>query len=204
LTKEYFIAGIDYSLSSPAITLGFNSKIHCFFFVNNQKKIPSQLSFGQFELHPTIKKTFEGNQLERYKYLSSWTVEIFDEYKIETAYIEDYSFGSSGSSVLNIAENCGIMKYRLQSSLGVEINLVSPKSIKKFASGSGNANKEQMETNFIQETQFNIRDVLNQTTKQMNPSSDIIDSYFIYRYGLVDKQMAQSICIQSPGKLNLL
>jgi len=55
--------------------------------------------------------------------------------------------------------------------------------IKKFATGKGNAKKQDMEVAFINETNYHIKDVLGLTEKQFNPSSDIIDSYFICKYG---------------------
>jgi hypothetical protein len=56
--------------------------------------------------------------------------------------------------------------------------------IKKFATGKGNANKEALQEVFLKETGYNIKEKFNMTEKQWNPSSDIIDSYFICKYGI--------------------
>jgi Holliday junction resolvasome RuvABC endonuclease subunit len=176
------IVGIDYSLSSPAITVIKNEEAYFYFMISSDKKYPMQSSNQAFHLIPTIKKKLFDNNLERYHYLSTWAINILKGYSVERISIEDFSFGSSGSSILNIAENAGILKYRIQYELGQIISLVSPKTIKKFATGSGNANKEQMEICFEEMTSLGLRTLLTQTAKQFNPSSDIIDSWFLCQY----------------------
>jgi len=190
MSDEQKIAGIDYSLSSPAITLFDNEQYHFFFFVRSESKKPdlTKIPFS-FNLHATIFEKQFNSYLDKYKYLSDWSIDILKYYNINSVTIEDYSFGSTGSRLFQIAENTSILKYRMMFELGITINNIAPKMVKKLSTGNGNANKEQMELSFIQKTAFDIRTVLHQTTKQMNPSSDIIDSYFIYQYG-VNKKIA--------------
>lgn len=90
--------------------------------------------------------------------------------------------GSTGR-VFNIAENAGLLKHYLWKS-DMYYNVVPPTVIKKFATGKGNANKEKIQESFIEETGINIKEMLNMTDKQWNPSSDIIDSYYICKYGV--------------------
>jgi Holliday junction resolvasome RuvABC endonuclease subunit len=54
-----------------------------------------------------------------------------------------------------------------------------PTQIKKFATGKGNANKELMQDSFVKETGVDMKKLLTMTEKQWNPSSDIIDAYYI-------------------------
>jgi len=61
---------------------------------------------------------------------------------------------------------------------------VAPTAIKKFATGKGNANKEKMQDAFINETGVNLKEQLNMTEKQWNPSSDIIDAYYVCKYAI--------------------
>jgi len=61
---------------------------------------------------------------------------------------------------------------------------VPPTVLKKFATGKGNANKELMQEAFMLETGWDIKALLGQTEKQWNPSSDIIDAYYLVRYGI--------------------
>jgi Holliday junction resolvasome RuvABC endonuclease subunit len=89
--------------------------------------------------------------------------------------------GSKGR-VFHIAENTGILKYRLWK-YGVDFEAVPPTVIKKFATGKGNADKEKMQTAFVAENNLDIKFELGMTEKQWNPSSDIIDAYWICKYG---------------------
>ena len=89
--------------------------------------------------------------------------------------------GSTGL-VFNIAENAGLLKHYLWKRK-YTYNVVPPTVIKKFATGKGNANKILLQDCFEAETNYYIKKKLSMTDKQMNPSSDIIDSYYICKYG---------------------
>ena len=52
-------------------------------------------------------------------------------------------FGSSFGSLFQIAENCGILKYRLQEE-NLPYSTVVPSVVKKGATGKGNADKDMM------------------------------------------------------------
>ncbi len=133
-------------------------------------------------------KTFDG-QMRRYNFISGWSKDLLTEmYSPELVIIEDYSFGSTGR-VFHIAENTGVLKYRLWKTLGgtlknkdTIIETVPPTVIKKFASEKGNANKQVMQDAFEEQQGVNIKELLEQTNKQWNPSSDIIDAYFMAKY----------------------
>jgi Holliday junction resolvasome RuvABC endonuclease subunit len=61
-----------------------------------------------------------------------------------------------------------------------------PTVIKKFATGKGNANKEQMYEAFVDEllTPTNLKERLTPKAKKViNPISDIVDAYFIAKCG---------------------
>jgi Holliday junction resolvasome RuvABC endonuclease subunit len=107
---------------------------------------------------------------------------IITSNKVEHVYLEDYAFGATGR-VFHIAENTGILKYNLWQN-DIPIVTIPPTVIKKFATGKGNANKETLQEHFITETGIDIKTQLQLTLKQWNPSSDIIDSYYICKYGV--------------------
>ena len=86
-------------------------------------------------------------------------------------------------AVCQIAENAGLLKYKIYQEK-LNCVLFAPKEIKKYATNNGNASKELMEQFFIQETNIRLKKILNQPEKQWNPSSDIIDSYYIAKYGI--------------------
>ena len=56
--------------------------------------------------------------------------------------LEDYAFAAKGR-VFHIAENTGILKYKLFQQ-GIPLETISPSAVKKNATGKGNADKEMM------------------------------------------------------------
>ena len=174
------IAGIDNS--SPAIALYDNSKFHFHFFIKSPKKLPEKTEFEQFVLHPVLMPKKFDSQEQRFDFLSNWAINSLAKHNISRVCLEGYSFGSKSSSLFQIAEATSVLKnYLFKNKISFET--IPPTTIKKFATGKGNAKKGQMEESFIEQTGIDIRKCLNQTEKQLSPSSDIVDSYFIYKYG---------------------
>ena len=65
----------------------------------------------------------------------------------------------------------------------IPLETVPPAMIKKFASGRGNAKKEEMHTAFVNETGVNLHAVLTPDSNSIkSPVSDIVDSYYICKY----------------------
>ena len=119
--------------------------------------------------------------IERFKYISDFALDIIGPLINPMVYIEGYSFGSKGQGVFQIAENCGILKYRLQEEQ-IPYDTVVPSVVKKGATGKGNADKEIMYNAFVAETNIDLKSIL-ETDKVGNPVSDIADSYFIQKVG---------------------
>ena len=68
----------------------------------------------------------------------------------------------------------------------IKFTSIPPTVIKKFATDKGNSNKEGMYEAFIAEfsTPSNLKERLTPKAKSIkNPVSDIVDSYFICKYG---------------------
>lgn len=176
------IAGIDYSMTSPAICLydtdtEFKFENCDFYFLTQTKK------YDDSPLDNLVGKYFEyDDSMSRYDLISSHFIDIILDNGVSHVFIEDYSLGSKGK-VFHIAENTGILKYRLWM-LQLPVVAIPPTVIKKFATGKGNANKERMQEVFEEENSVRLKDVLSMTEKQWNPSSDIIDAYYICKYGL--------------------
>lgn len=174
------LAGIDYSLTSPAICAfkgtEFNLKDCRFSFLTFENKYEvSDFKFKSFVMEKGL------SYPERYDFISNWVIYFLKTNRIKVAFLEDYSYGSQGK-VFHIAENGGVLKDKLWKA-GIEYHLIPPTVIKKHATGKGNSNKEIMEQFFLKETNFNVRDYLGMPEKSFNPSSDIIDSYYICKYG---------------------
>jgi hypothetical protein len=61
------------------------------------------------------------------------------------------------------------------------IDVHAPSAIKKFATGKGNAKKEDMYASFVEETGVDLSIILDQSVdpKVNSPISDIVDAYYI-------------------------
>lgn len=175
------LSGIDYSLTSPAMTTFFpesNSYIvHCF-----SKKQSFVRKCNNIEINCYLLPLFI-NTYEKIIFFSDLFISLIKQYN-STVAIEDYSFGSVGK-VFHIAENGGFLKVNIWKFTKQEPLLISPKTIKKFASGSGNASKFLMIECFEKETQIDLYQLL-QLNREKNsltsPITDICDSYFICKY----------------------
>lgn len=173
------ILGIDYSMTSPSLCFftggdfNFsNCKIH---YLTSRKKCQGHHDNMSGDLFPLV----EG--MAKFNMISDWVMDLVKKYEPQKVYLEDYAYGASGR-IFHIAENTGLLKYKLWLA-GIEAIPVAPTTIKKFAASKGNVKKDGMEVAFIEETKYNVKEVLEMTPKQWNPSSDIIDSYYICKYG---------------------
>ena len=64
-----------------------------------------------------------------------------------------------------------------------KFGVYAPTVIKKFATGKGNANKEMMIEAFESETGVDIREKCGIINKSWNPITDVVDAYYICKYG---------------------
>ena len=181
--KQRTIVGIDYSLNSPAICITNNSfdfNKCSFHFLTSKKK-----HIGNFGKNIFGYEHKEYNTpIERFTNISTWALDTIHKHKSDTAkvFIEGYSFGSKGQAVFQIAENCGILKYRLQLSPSILYDTVVPSVVKKFASGKGNADKQLMYNSFLNHTGADLLKAFDMG-KLNNPVTDIVDSYYIAKVG---------------------
>jgi Holliday junction resolvasome RuvABC endonuclease subunit len=176
------VAGIDYSMTSPALCV-YNTETGEFSFDNCTFYFLTQSKKYEIDTENIHGMLFEyDNEMQRYDIISSYFLDRLLENTVDKVYMEDYSMGSKGR-VFHIAENTGVLKYRMWS-FGMTFEAVPPTVIKKFATGKGNANKERMQEVFEEQNQVRLKKVFNMTEKQWNPSSDLIDAYYICKYGL--------------------
>ena len=181
--KQTTIVGIDYSLNSPAICIAgdnFDFDKCSFHFLTSKKK-----HIGKFGKNIFGYEYNEYNTpIERFTNISIWALDIIHKHKKDTAqvFIEGYSFGSKGQAVFQIAENCGILKYRLQMSPTILYDTIVPSVVKKYASGKGNADKQLMYDSFKEHTKKDLMKMFDMQ-KLNNPVTDIVDSYYIAKVG---------------------
>ena len=190
--------GIDYSLSSPGICVNtseeeFRYEDCKFYYLTNTKKyegtFKEKMAFGTsaVEYIGAPHRPYS-SEPERYNNIANWAIDIIKLYgdaktginRIKpTIQIEDYSFASTGR-VFHIAENLGLLKYKLKIECGWEYTLIAPSVIKKFATDKGNANKEIMLSAFQGDTGVNLGELFESSAK--SPISDVVDAYFICKY----------------------
>jgi Holliday junction resolvasome RuvABC endonuclease subunit len=186
------IAGIDYSLTSPAVCIyieevdgGYFDFDRCmlYYLFNNkrQQQLSTGCGIGNIFAHPYPEWSTEE---ERHEKLSAWTMTLIQG--CDEVHIEGYAFATSAQAgVRSIAENTGLLKNKMW--LGrIPFKNYPPTVIKKFATGKGNANKELMYEAFISEllTPNDLKERLTpKATKITNPVSDIVDAYFIAKAG---------------------
>ena len=167
--------GIDYSLTSPAICVNDGNLM--FYYLTSKKKWIGKQSENIIGYEHKEWK----DPIERFTYISDFAIEIIKQTQNPEIYIEGYSFGSKGQGVFQIAENCGILKYRLlEEKFGY--NTVVPSVVKKGATGKGNADKDLMYEAFVKEVKIDLKQLFD-TEKVGNPLSDIDDSYYIQKVG---------------------
>ena len=188
-TNPKTIIGIDYSLTSPAIciTTDFVFKNSKFYYLTNKKKYIGKMSNNIIGYEHKEYDT----PIRRFSQISDWVYELMEDtiHTEQLVFIEGYSFGSKGQAVFQIAENCGILKYRLQQMM-IDYDTVVPSVVKKGATGKGNADKDMMYEFFSKETKTDLKKIFD-TQKVGNPISDIVDSYYIAKIGYESSQKPQ-------------
>ena len=178
------LVGIDYSLTSPAICVTDNFKFEYshFYFLTNKKKHMGK--FGNiigYEHQPWT------DPIQRFTQISDWVLKVLklnhskDNIDTLAIAIENYSYGSKGQALFQIAENCGILKYRLAEQK-YNYSVIVPSVVKKLATGKGNADKEMMYEQFCKDTKTDLMKTFDMQTLS-NPITDIVDAYYIARCG---------------------
>lgn len=174
------LAGIDYSLCGPCICIfdgtakdPFTIKRCSFYFLTSTKKnakVFAGIFFGEmFEDY--------NHDCERYESIADWAVDKV--MGCEQIGLEGYAYGATSNTIFQMAENCGLLKYKLHQS-GKPVEIIPPTVVKKFATEKGNANKEKMVNQFMTDTGMDLKALITPDKKDIgSPISDIADSYYI-------------------------
>lgn len=196
-TAEPLFVGIDYSMTSPAMAFyeGDPSKFSwtaVTFYVRTDSLTLGKdhqpyywCEFARIEQY--------SSSTERFDQISNWAMNkiLLGCHPVWTGTkqsqrktfigMEDYALGARGK-VFEIAENTGLLKYKLRENK-IPFQLIAPTTIKKFATGKGNADKTKMYEAWMKETDYDIQKILTpKRTKLGSPVTDIVDSYFILKY----------------------
>jgi hypothetical protein len=180
------IIGIDYSMNSPGVCIagGLHAGYpHTLFgFVNSYTGNPRYVE-GAFEFNIRGNIEVYKHQIDRFDKLAKLVMFAISgcECIDPIVYIEGYSMGSKGQ-VFHIAENTAILKHYFHRT-GIEVIEVAPTTLKKFATGKGNATKDLMYETFVRDTGIDLRTKLTPTRKLGSPVSDLVDAYWISELG---------------------
>ena len=177
------LAGVDYSINSPAMAvLDVDGEMSKCFPINEvvvcvvNKRIKKQDIINNRTV--VIPYIMFKNNIERFDKLSNIFLSFLDpicDKDEKYVAIENYSYGSRGRAILQIAENVGLLKQKLYLK-GCNIRLYEPTYIKKFATDDGRANKEKMGIELL--SRFNYELDIN-VGLENNPTSDIVDAIWI-------------------------
>lgn len=182
------LAGIDFSMTCPSACVHsaekdndeFSFKNCSFFFLTAVKKYARDFCGQQISGFYFDKDDFI-QEIERYDEIAGLFVDWLDAVNCTEVALEGYAFGAKGR-VFHIGECTGLLKYQLWQS-GRILSVYEPTVIKKFATGKGNAKKDQMYEAFVKETDVDLKAQLNfESSKIVSPISDLVDSYFICKY----------------------
>ena len=173
---------VDYSLRCPAICIftgnsrrAFKYNDCLFFFLTDTKK------YAKTFCRNITGETFSSysEEAERYDSISGWACDKLAG--CNQVALEGYAYGAKGR-VFHIAENTGILKYKIFQR-GMPLDIVEPTKVKKFATGKGNASKQDMFSAFRKETGLDLRTLITPDKSDVsNPVTDIVDAYYICKY----------------------
>ena len=184
------LAGIDYSLTSPAICVWkeandnrlFNFNMCTIHYLETPQRLKRAASHEILNLCAHEYPEWETEE-QRHDLLSDWTMSIISGCQV---FIEGYAFATSGKSyVRSVAENSGLLKHKMYKA-NQTFTSIPPTVIKKYATGKGNANKDLMYDAFSKEcvAPVSLQKTLRpKSNKLSNPTTDIVDSYWICKYG---------------------
>ena len=184
------LAGIDYSLTSPAICVWkgtddnrqFNFNMCDVYYLETTQRLKRATPHEVLNLHAEPYPEWETEE-QRHDLLSDWAMSIINGCQV---FIEGYAFATSGKShVRSVAENSGLLKHKMYK-VKQTFTSIPPSVIKKYATGKGNANKDLMYDAFSEEsnTPSDLQKTLRpKSNKLTNPTTDIVDSYWICKYG---------------------
>jgi len=186
--SQVSVLGIDYSISSPGLCL-YNGDTYQWWvkYLPKGKEFTSPANNVTFTPYPDV----EG--IPRYLGLTNWVEQvladnILSSYPIKYVWMEDYAFGANGR-LTQLAENAGILKARLhQNWPTICFKTIAPGTLKKFATGSGHAKKEQMWESFVKDYPDavgwpKIVFPKSKSLKIPSPLNDLADAFYLARYG---------------------
>lgn len=178
------VLGIDYSFTSPALCFhDGTSPPRWWVHYKPKTKTP-------YPVLPNVTWSVSTatSDVQRYLELANWVLQVVYNVNPHHIVLEDYAFAANGR-VSMLAENGGVLKAKLYERFPLyPVHVVAPTSMKKFATGNGRAQKEDIWASFIQRfadtaTWPSTVFPKAKTAKINSPLSDIADAFFLADYG---------------------
>lgn len=184
------VAGIDYSMSSPAICVyegpasNFDFAYCTCYFLSHTKSLAGIHENCIGRHYTDVVPIME--DIPRYLAIANWSMTILQQHRITDAALEGYAMGAKGK-VFHIGENTGILKAGIHLA-DIKLHDVAPTEVKKFATGKGNSDKNAMHQEFIVETGLNLQSRFGKDPQAniSSPVSDLVDAFWITKW-LVDR-----------------
>ena len=186
--KQSILGGIDFSMTCPCLTVHSVEKDNDDFsfencqiaFLTQTKKYATNFYGGKIKGFHFDASDFE-HDTARFDAIAQIFTNFLNDAGCKDVALEGYAFAAKGR-VFHIGECTGLLKLYLWKS-GRIMTIYEPNVIKKFATGKGNAKKEQMYEAFVVETGIDLKAQLKyESSKIDSPISDIVDSYYICKY----------------------
>lgn len=173
----------DWSMSAPSFAtydtsdgeFSFLNSDH--YYLTTTKKHVHKLE--NLHVYGDLVPDYSSNE-ERWDLLSDAVEFVIDksDKPIDYFAIEGYAFGSSASSVHQIAENASVLKHKIYKR-GIPIEVINPSTVKKGYSGKGNAKKDELYKVFVEKENIKLRDYFDLPETQWEPLAGIVDSWII-------------------------
>ncbi|MBQ1570675.1 MAG: crossover junction endodeoxyribonuclease RuvC [Clostridiales bacterium] len=177
------IIGIDLSINSTGICVNRDGKYNYFIVTPEQgmTKKMREFSSSKIKILPYTKlsgsKEYAQKEIEKSHniyYIVQTIVGVVKKYKPDRCVMEGVSYGSSGA----VADLAGL-QYTLRCELikaGINFSVVTPMSLKKTATGNGNADKNEMVFAW-KKCDPSIKDI------DLKKVDDIADAFFLSLMG---------------------
>lgn len=178
------VAGIDYSMSSPAICIYDTAKpvddinSYVFYCLNDTKKTQGVWA-GVFNIEPPPEWSC---QEERFDAISDWAMSKLLKHGVEKVSLEGYAMGSTKGLIFNIAEHTGNLKQKLWKA-GIPFTTPAPTQVKKAYTGSGAAKKPVVCAEFVNRLGVRVSD-LYKGKADASPENDLADAHANLMMGL--------------------
>lgn len=108
-------------------------------------------------IHQSLVEPKKLREIPRLKFIKDRVMEILKEHDIKYVSIESYSFGSRGRATFSLGELGGVLRLAFLEA-GIEFKDYAPTSLKKFVTGSGNADKYQVRASIKEKYKIDFED----------------------------------------------